>query len=108
MKLPRIIPWTIIALLIVLVALGFALSGCASMDYDWQHTHPAAPKPWRTVIVKDADATCRALGSTGIGIDRVLACATWRIDGCTIYLPKDAPQFIVEHEERHCMGDTHI
>ena len=108
MKLSRLIPWSIIALLIVLVALGFALSGCASFDYDWQRVHPAAPKPWRTVIVQDVDATCKALHSQGVGVERILGCATWAKDGCTIYLPEGAAAWTVEHEQRHCEGWTHI
>ena len=114
MKLPRLIPWTIVALLIVLVALGFALSGCASFDYDWQRVHPAAPKPWRTVIVQDVDATCRALHSQGVGIERILGCATWAKDGCTIYLGPDSPQWVRLHEANpddkvpsHCGGWVH-
>ena len=108
MKLSRLIPWSIVALLIVLVALGFALSGCASFDYDWQRVHPAAPKPWRTVIVQDVDATCKALHSQGVGIERILGCATWHQDGCMIYLPRDAAPWVVEHEQRHCEGWTHL
>ena len=108
MKLPRFIPWSIVALLIVMVAFGFALSGCASFDYDWQRVHPAAPKPWRTVIVQDVDATCKALHSQGVGIERILGCATWHQDGCMIYLPRDAAPWVVEHEQRHCEGWTHL
>ena len=103
--------WDVLnALLIALaiIACIALLTGCASFDYDWQRAHPAAPKPWRTVIVQDVDATCRALHSQGVGIERILGCATWRADGCTIYLPEGAAPWTVAHEQRHCAGWTHL
>ena len=108
MKLPRRIPWLAVAALAVLIpACVGALAGCSAFDPDWQRVHPPAPKPWQRVMVADADATCRALHSQGVGVGRILACATWRTDGCTIYMQPAAPAWIVEHEERHCQGWTH-
>ena len=102
-----VIPWSWIAFIVALFAIGFALSGCATFDYDWKQTRLPAPAPWTTIIVADADAVCRGLGANAETGGRIIACATWSEQGCTIYLPPRAPQDIVFHERKHCLGFTH-
>ena len=105
----NVIPWwavlvgTFIAALIL-----FAVTGCASMDYDWQHTRPASVKPWLYVEVKDPNRTCNDLAGALAQRDRnTIACSQWRPVNCIIYLTPNAPAWIVAHEERHCEGWIH-
>ncbi len=35
------------------------------------------------------------------------ACAVRRGDVCDIYVPDDAPPWLIEHEKRHCAGWRH-
>ena len=103
-----LIPWWLGALVVAIIAVAIvALSGCASLDYDWQRTRPAAPKPWATVYVADVDAACRAVNARTTQGERILGCAQYRADGCTIFLPHGAPAWIAEHEAHHCDGFTH-
>mgnify|MGYP001613529058 CR=1 FL=1 len=99
-------PLAIILWIVLLIFLAFFLDGCASLDYDWQRTKPPSPKPWHTIIVQDVDKACRAAGAA-LTTDRILGCATWRADGCTIYLTPNAPTWIIEHERKHCEGWIH-
>ena len=86
----------------------FWLTGCASFDYQWQQTRPASAKPWVYVIVADADEVCRATGADPERrLGRINACATWKPEGCIIYLPQNAPQWLEDHENMHCAGLTH-
>ena len=100
--------WDALNGLLCALVIAILLGGCASFDYDWRKVHPAAPKPWQRVMVADADATCRKVGAVGVGIERILACATWRQDGCTIYMQANTPAWAMSHEARHCEGWTHI
>ena len=78
------------------------------MDYEWVQTRPASAKPWFYVSVEDVDTTCRLLGSDPQRkLSRINGCATWKPQGCEIYLPQNSPAWIKEHEERHCAGFTH-
>lgn len=102
-----LIPWWALAIAaLMILGLVVSLSGCASFDYDWVKTQPAAPKPWITVLVADADFTCRTLQPAS-SLERIFGCAHWTPKGCTIYLQADAPQWVKEHEERHCEGWHH-
>ena len=112
MKLPgtfgSVIPWWIVAFLVALIlAFVVGLTGCASMDYEWTRHRPPAPGPWITVKVFDADTACRAMNAKAGPDMRILGCAQWRPDGCTIYLQRGAPQWVTDHETRHCEGFTH-
>lgn len=92
--------------LVIIIALG-AIFGCASMDHQWTKARPESVKPWLYVTVQDVDRACRDAGAPTEGIDRINACATWKPTGCIIYLPPNAPRWIIEHEEKHCAGFTH-
>ena len=95
------------ALLVVsIVAVACAMAGCASFDYEWQKARPPAPKPWMRVMVAEVDPVCRQAGATFDG--RILGCAVWSRQGCTIYLVPDAPAWVIAHEERHCEGWDHL
>ena len=86
----------------------FLLTGCASMDYSWQKPREAAPKPWFYVVVENPDAVCRPLlGARSSKVGRINACAAWGEQQCTIYLPRSASLWLIEHEEKHCEGYTH-
>jgi hypothetical protein len=107
-KTPPLLPgWLLLA---TLIAFGVAMcvSGCASFDYEWKQTRPASFKPWFVVTVSDPDATCRHVGTDTQGRNgRIQACAQWKPQGCTIYVGKDAPAWLISHEEQHCEGWTH-
>lgn len=108
MKLPRRIPWlAVAALAVVIPACVGALAGCASMGYEWRQAHPPAPKPWRYVVVPDVDRFCRGLPMASVKPERIMGCATWRADGCTIYTGPNPPAWVLAHEEKHCEGSTH-
>ena len=100
-------PLAIIAWIVLLIILAFFLDGCTSLDYDWKHTKLPSPQPWVYIYPEDVDAACRAAGALTVGFERILGCATSSSSGCTIYLPKRAPAWIIEHEEKHCLGWTH-
>ena len=87
------------------VCLG--LMGCANYDYEWKQTHPPSLKPWAYVYALDVDLACRSIGAKAAAGKKITGCAQWLPVGCVIYLPENPPPWIVEHEERHCLGDTH-
>lgn len=109
MKTPPLIPVPLLIVTAIAIIAALYLSGCASMDYEWKQERPASIKPWRYVVVEDVDRTCRELKQAEgqVALGRNNACATWRPVGCMIYLPQNAARWIVEHEERHCMGWSH-
>ena len=109
MRTPPLIPaWLLIATAAAIMAALLVTMGCATMDYRWQQTRPASAKPWFYVTVADADFTCRTLGADPErSLARINACAQWQPVGCTVYVPENAPRWIVEHEEKHCLGFTH-
>lgn len=109
MKSQPLLPsWLLGLTIIAFLCAMLVTMGCASMDYQWQQTRTESAKPWFYVRVENPDALCRSLGADSHGrLDRILACAQWKSQGCTIYLAKDAPQWIIEHEEKHCAGWTH-
>jgi hypothetical protein len=78
----------------------FFMSGC----YAWEKTHPGVPKSkWRYVYAVNPGKICIKLG---LPLDTI-ACAIWSDGYCTMYLPFNAPQWMVLHEEMHCQGYTH-
>ena len=71
--------------------------------YEWTQIRGAAPQPWRYIYVDHPQDYC-VLSSTGhVG----KACAHYSEEGCVIILPKDAPDDLREHEEKHCDGWVH-
>lgn len=93
------------------VFLAFALSGCSAhagiFDTVWTQSRTAAPKPWLYVEVRDPATVCKQAGARVAMNAAAHACSSWSTGGCVIYLPKDAPRWLVEHEEKHCAGWTH-
>ena len=86
----------------------FGLSGCASFGYQWEQTRAPSVKPWLYVTVTDTDFACRSAGADlERRLSRINACAQWKPIGCVIYIPENAPRWMIEHEERHCMGEQH-
>ncbi len=96
-------------LCVVVLLVCLFLPGCASpgFDYAWTQAREPSLKPWLYVTVADPDRTCRELGTSTLYLGRIAACATWKPQGCVIYLPKDAPEWIVLHEQEHCLGKVH-
>ena len=109
MKTPPLIPFWLLALTAAAIGMAVWATVNASMfDYDWQQTRPASAKPWFYVKVQDTDRTCRAiLGTNASAMERINGCATWQPTHCIIYITPDAPRWIIEHEEKHCLGFTH-
>ena len=88
----------------------FLLGGCATQsgfDYAWTKQREASARPWFYVKVADPDTVCRMLGASTMYLGRINACATWKPQGCVIYVTANAPAWIIAHEERHCMGWGH-
>lgn len=84
------------------------LEGCASIGDEWTKTRPASIKPWLYVKVAEADFVCRTLGADPRRrLGRINACATWQPVNCVIYLPENAPAWLIAHEEKHCEGYSH-
>lgn len=100
-------PLAIIAWLVLLVLVAFALDGCASLDYAWERTRAPSPQPWTYLYPADVDLACRKAGSNTAGNLRILGCATSTRTGCTIYLPSHPPAFLVAHKQKHCAGFDH-
>ena len=110
MKTPPLIPWPLlIAAGLAILAAVWASTGHASLfGYQWQQTRQPSLKPWLYVTIADTDRTCREVGADPQRqLGRINACATWKAQGCIVYLPSNAPRWIVEHEERHCEGWDH-
>lgn len=109
MKTPPLIPWPLlVAAAVAILAAVYVSTGHASVfDYAWQKTRPAAPQPWLHVEVSDTDRVCRDQGASTMYLGRINACATWAPTHCIIYLPANAPRWLIEHEEKHCEGWTH-
>ena len=108
MKTPPLIPaWLLLATGAVILLALYATAHASIFDYDWHQTRPASVKPWLYVVVQDVDQTCREAGADATGLARINGCATWKPVQCVIYLPPNAPRWIIEHEERHCAGFTH-
>ncbi len=96
--------WLCVAIILICLLAGCAAPG---FDYAWTQARPASVKPWLYITVADPDRTCRAIGTSSLYLGSIAACATWKPVGCVVYLPKDAPRWMIEHEERHCMGEVH-
>lgn len=108
MKTPPLLPIPLlIVTAIVIVTACILTAGCASMDYQWQQTNAPSVKPWLYITVADPHRTCLDVGASGAGLERILACATWKPVNCIIYAAPDAPRWVIEHEEKHCAGFTH-
>lgn len=103
-----LIPWTWVGVSVTLIIVTLALfTGCAGMEYEWVKVNEESPRPWSYLYPADVDWACRRVGASTVGMDRILGCAIPRSDGCTIYLPRNPQKWIVEHEEKHCMGWVH-
>ena len=89
------------------VILLLLLSGCASFDHDWKKTRPESVKPWLYVYALDVDLACRGFGAQAAAGHRINGCAVWKPVNCVIVLPYNPPAWLIEHEERHCMGEIH-
>lgn len=92
--------------------LGFCLffgylksAGAGVFDYQWVKTRSGALKPYAYIVVHDVDMVCRQVGAQSPG--HINACATLFNKDCNIYLPEDAPGWLVRHEEKHCEGYVH-
>ena len=103
--------WAPLAALLCLLALVIPLlclfAGCAAFERQWWQAREPSPKPWYYVAVNDPAKVCGPILRKAEGADRILACAVPTRRDCTMYLPKDAPRWIVEHEEKHCRGWQH-
>lgn len=109
---PSLIPWwTLIPLAIICIAIGMCLGGCASseLDYAKANAEPGfVPQPLRDVrIVVDATAQCALMGARIPVGNFANACSDpfgrVKPKTCTIILPLDAPRWMKDHEEGHCL-----
>ena len=98
--------FTLLGLLVVPVCLWVAsLGGCASFGTQWAQVRPPVTAPYAYIVVADADRVCRQVGFDAGGV--IHGCAIPYQNTCTIYLPHDAPDWLVQHEEQHCLGRAH-
>ncbi len=98
------------AIIFFLMACAFfghmkAAHGASIFDLEWTFDGPAARKPYAYIVVADVDRVCRQAGAISEG--RIYGCATPYGRDCNIYLPRNAPAWLVEHEEKHCAGGRH-
>jgi hypothetical protein len=91
---------------LVFLLVYIPLSWASGIDYS-----KSPPVDFPTLAIREVYDTpemvtrkCAALGSYGS-----LACATpdFGEGVCTIYLPRDPPQWMVTHERAHCAGYDH-
>lgn len=98
------------AAVIIVAGILYFIAGCANagiFDVAWVRDIAPSPKPWLYVEVSDAQRVCKQLGVRVAVNAPVYSCASRSMSGCVIYLPKDAPQWLIEHEEKHCAGWSH-
>ena len=110
MRTPPLIPWELLALAFLAIMAALFVSGCASYAgpaYTWRTVRAPAPLPWLYVAVADVHRTCLEAGAKAQVGARIGGCAQWTPTGCTIYLPLDAADWVISHEERHCNGEEH-
>ncbi len=94
-----LIPWYGLAIIFALFALAFGVSGCAAA--------PTSPN-YQPIIIQmpDPDRTCRNVGSKAREDMKILGCADYmgRIAQgfCVVFVGYNAPQWVIEHELRHC------
>lgn len=99
-----------IALLIVLVTLLAILLGCAipSRDFRWDSAPTSAPLAMVELV------TVRPESIFGVCYDARSNCSApgcsqrdYAANVCRIYITIDAPDWVIEHEVRHCEGWEH-
>ena len=80
------------------------LPGVDEQGYTWvplTMSHVIPKENWRYYYVDDIVEYCGP---------KTYGCATMRygrFSSCEIYLPKNPPEWLVKHEERHCLGWIH-
>ena len=97
------------------LALATCISGCASdRDLAAAYSEPGfVQKPIVRVYVKDPNVTCATLRIVPAAKEGALwlGCADLysKIDPrlCTIILPHNPPQWLIEHEELHCLKGSY-
>lgn len=110
MKVPPLIPWWLVAATVGVIAAAIlvTIGGCATLDHGWRQAHAPSVKPWFYVTVDDAETVCRMLGADAAHkLDTIYGCTIWKPQGCEIYIPSNAPAWLVEHEQHHCAGFSH-
>ena len=102
-----------LAFLAALVILS-SLYGCASVfDYQWVKVREAIPLDRRTTVfmkASEVEAACGKQPRVSIHtITNTVACAkiSTVLNWGVIILPFDAPQWMIEHENRHLEGEEH-
>ena len=86
---------------IVVLVLGM-LQGCA---YNWRPPVQGWQPMTRVYHFEESVyEVCKSYVQFGA---LPLACVQFKRDECHIWLPKDPPAWLREHEERHCDGWTH-
>lgn len=81
------------------------LCGCAAPSYSWYKVREPYPKAqWRYLYTSMASYICRERVGNAT---QPHACATWHDHYCEMVLPPNAPAWMVQHEERHCLGWAH-
>lgn len=108
MRSQPVIPWwLLVALGLTILALVMILTGCATEAELASRTRPLAvsyPPTWE--YRSDVQRACIQAGATYKAGDIIHGCAEWagklNPGRCTIIVPPNPPQWLVEHELLHC------
>lgn len=108
MKSAPLIPWWLLLPLgLTILALVVVLAGCATEAELASRTRPLAvsyPPTWD--IRSDVQNACRRAGAAYLEGDIIHGCAEWagRLNPsrCTIIVPPNPPQWLIDHELLHC------
>lgn len=100
--------WVWAIALVLTVAVCLFMTGCASFDYQWVKRHEPMQNI-RVVQVREVNAVCQHYARTQGGGEMIGCARRDYADGvCIIYLPLDYPQWLLDHERRHCLtGEDH-
>ena len=103
-------------------AIILAISGCSAQpvnsvkEWEYQGEHIAAPNPqtraktiiWRQVSDQELHKICYKNTNGRFGDRRIVGCATWYGNTCTVVTGVNTTTSTLGHEIRHCYdGDFH-
>lgn len=95
----------ILVILFLLGACGQNLGNTIG-EYQWVHTYPPALNR-TTIVTQDYVQECDNHGLVLPENENLLGCAVYQLQMCTMYIPLDAPQWVKDHENKHCDGWMH-
>lgn len=102
----RVNPWPRRIILACLVLVALAAIGCANEG--WRKTHaPIANVRFIEAPGDIVQTICRNVAGSQYAIYYGCAERDYLHETCWIYTEPDPPAWLVEHERRHCAGESH-